>query len=195
MLFVPTQSTHQHRCRLPRSTSSGVATFRPACDYPVPALSWLHLGLVYLPSVPPPPTVVHWCPPEYAAYAPLSSCQRRTHKAPFFSGLHRLAVHDGSSGLGCFTVKCSQAGTQRIVDLLPHTGAPPLCEVPVNHLPRRQVAGQHPPGAATSQQVEDSIEDFSPLVLARTASRFGMRLAWGSSGESNSHSASLRSDG
>src|SRR6187402_3023163 len=103
---------------------------------------------------------------EGDASYPSPSLSRHSHKAPFFSCLHALAVHDGSTRITMSTIQHSQLGTESVVELLPHSSVAPCSEVLVDCLPGRKVMRQHAPGATSSEQVEYGIGYLSQLVLA-----------------------------
>jgi hypothetical protein len=169
MRALPTPLIYQNTCHLPRLASDDARNAHLlyllyACLEPAPV--WLHPGPVYPPSELLPPTVAPGYPPEGDAYVQLSSCLRRNREAPFFRSLDRLAIHAPSTRSFFSTVTHSQFGTQYVVDALPHSIGAPLCKVPVDHLPGRQISWQHSPGAASTQQVEYAIGYLSQFVLA-----------------------------
>ena len=52
------------------------------------------------------------------------------------------------------------------MDLWPQAGVSPGVEVIGDRLPRREVVGQHPPGAAGAGEVTDGVDDLSHRVSA-----------------------------
>ena len=76
-----------------------------------------------------------------------------------------MAVHHSRTWLLFSTISHSQLATQGIIDTLPYTSGSPLSEVPINHLPGRQVSGQHTPGAAAPQEVEYGVDYLSKLIF------------------------------
>jgi len=165
MLSLPTPLTAQHTCRLPRSASGDAhsALAGGICLAPTPA--WRHPDPVCQPSEPLLPRANLVCQPAGGACVHLPSCRRRSREAPFFRGLHRLAVHHSRTWLLFSTISHSQLATQGIIDTLPYTSGSPLSEVPINHLPGRQVSGQHTPGAAAPQEVEYGVDYLSKLIF------------------------------
>src|SRR5262249_42367341 len=94
------------------------------------------------------------------------------------SGLDRLAVDDGPAGGVLTVVQAADADAEDVVDLLPDTFVPPGVEVVGHGLPRGEVVGQHPPGAAASGQVEDGVDDLTAGVSA-VPPRLAGRLPFG----------------
>jgi hypothetical protein len=176
MLSQPTSLTHYHtvrRCHLPRRVSACAAIDHLLGVYLVPAPAWLRHGPVCWPSAPQLPTTTLVCLRGCDASSPSLSYRHRSLLAPLFRGLDRLAIQD-SSTRRLFSARLhSQLCTQRVVDALPHTRGSPLSEVPVDYLPGWQVSGHHPPGVATSQQVEYGVGYLSKLVLALTSCMLG----------------------
>src|SRR5438105_8037526 len=182
MPCVPIPPTDRHTCRLPRLASTDAGSAHPACACPGTAPMRHRPGPVCLPSVLLPLATG----PEYlradGAYVRSPSCLHRSPEAPFFRGLDALAVHLAvhSSGTWLFlsTITYSQLCTQRVVDLLPHAAGSPSGEVPVDHLPGRQVTRQHTPCTSRAQQVEYGISNLSQLVLALSTGVSGWREQW-----------------
>ena len=98
-----------------------------------------------------------------------------TSRPPFFGGLHRLAVNDGSTGTGCPTLGLSQVGKEGVVGPLPGPILTPGAEVMEDNAPRWQVVGQHPPRATGAQHVANGVYDLAPRVLHRPTAGFGRR--------------------
>jgi hypothetical protein len=92
--------------------------------------------------------------------------------APFSSSdagrLHRLAVNYPHARLGIPLEANPHPFAQRGVHPLPDPVQTPRAEVVVDGLPRREVVGQKPPGAAALQEVEDGVEDLAQAVQARS---------------------------
>src|SRR6516162_4051668 len=89
--------------------------------------------------------------------------------------LDRLAVDHGGAGRRLAVVHPPHVGPQDVVDLLPQAPVPPGVEVIGNGLPRREVVGEHPPGAAAAGQVEGGVDDLAQGVGAGPAGA-GARL-------------------
>src|SRR5215208_4615353 len=97
-------------------------------------------------------------------------------KAPLLSAdagsLHRLAVHDSSTGLRVSPELRPQAFTHRAVQPLPGAIQTPGSKVVEHRLPGRELARKHAPLAAGFQDVEDGIKDFARTVQPRTSTPF-----------------------
>ena len=130
-------------------------------------------GPVYRQGALPPPAAVPRYPPRCGACGPSPSCRRRNPEAPFFRGLHRLTVDDGRAGTGLATLGLAQLGVQGVMCPLPGAITTPSPEVVEHGAPRRQVMGQHPPGAPSAQHVADGVDDLPPGVGDRSAARSG----------------------
>src|SRR5438128_5105650 len=137
MLSLRTLPIYHRTCRLPKLARGDATIAHLLGAYPAKALSWLRPGLGYLPSEPLPPTTAPDCPPEYDACAHSPSCLHRSHEAPLFSGLHRLAIHASGTWLRLPTITHSQLGAQGIVGMLADPCASPLSKVPIDNLPGR----------------------------------------------------------
>ena len=107
--------------------------------------------------------------------------------------LGRLRIDYPSARPGVSTQSRSRALAQRRVEPLEGALDAPLPEPTVDGLPRREVAGQKPPGASALEQVEDGVQDFAgamylwtsppPLLWSREAGLevgpFGVRQVGG----------------
>src|SRR3954447_16533662 len=85
--------------------------------------------------------------------------------------LDRLAVHHPGGRVGGPAVEAAAVGPQRVVDGGPRPVLLPPAEVPVDGVPRREVAREHPPRAPGPQQVEHRRHDIPAVVLGRAAAR------------------------
>ena len=94
------------------------------------------LGPEHWPDAPPPPAATPGYPPQYAVFAPLPSCQRRSPLAPFFTTLYRLTIDDGCAGAGRAPLALSQTGMQRVIGALPGSVPTPGTEVVEDDTPR-----------------------------------------------------------
>src|SRR5262245_59848018 len=83
--------------------------------------------------------------------------------------LHRLAVDDAGAGGRLPPGQAPDLGPQGGMDLLPDPGVPPGVEVVGDGLPGREVARQHPPGAAAPGHVQDRVDDLPQGVGAGPA--------------------------
>jgi len=81
--------------------------------------------------------------------------------AAYAGGLHRLAIHAARTGPGIASETDPKPLSEGGVDPLPRPIDAPEAEVMVDGLPRRKVVGKKPPGAATTDDVEDGIEDLA----------------------------------
>src|SRR5260370_40202381 len=111
---------------------------------------WLRRGPGCWPHAPPRPTTCPSYPRRCAVSALLPSCQHRSREAPFFRGLHRLAVDDRGGRL-CFASRGEpDLIPEDIVDLLPGTIETKATIVVMDGSPWRQIMRQHAPrGTAT----------------------------------------------
>src|SRR5215207_4104005 len=82
----------------------------------------------------------------------------------FLGSLHALGVHDGYGGVGVLTDPLPLRRTKDREGPMPKATQAEPAEVVVDGRPRREVARQHPPGAAAPQDVEDSVEDVAQGV-------------------------------
>src|SRR5258708_5735210 len=64
---------------------------------------------------------------------------------------------------------------QHVVRMLPRAVQPPQSKVVVSGLPGRNLVRQQPPGAATSHDVEDGVQDLAQRMKPRTADTPGRR--------------------
>jgi hypothetical protein len=79
-------------------------------------------------------------------------------------GLDRLAVDTARTGLWSTPQPDAQALAQHQVDPFPGAVQAPLSKVVKDRLPGGQVAGQQPPGTATTHEIEDRVEDAAQRV-------------------------------
>ena len=169
----PTPPVCHHKPRRPRSLATG------GIDPPTAVIpTERRPGPECRPDAPPLPAAVPGYPLRCGVFAPLPSCQRRSLGAPFFSGLHRLAVDDGRTRCGLATLRLPQHDMQLVVGPPPSSVPTPSAEIMEGDTPRRQVMGEHPPGAAGAQHVTDGVYDLAPRILDRTPTRFGWGQQW-----------------
>ena len=164
----PTPPAYRRRPRRPRSTAAWGTG--PTAG---PAPTWRRPGLGCQRDGPPPPTAGPRCPPRCGACVLSLSCPRHSLWAPFFRGLHRLAVDDGRAGAGLTPLSLPQGGVQGAVGPLPGSIPAPGAEVMEDDAPGRQVVGQHPPRTSGAQHVADGVDDLPTGVGDRSAARFG----------------------
>ena len=86
------------------------------------------------------------------ACAQQPSCRHRSLWAPFFRGLHRLAVDDRGAGRSLVSLSLPNPGTQSRLNALPGPISA-LPKIPPNRPPGRQVMGRHAPGYAAAQHI------------------------------------------
>ena len=129
---------------------------------PVP-VSWHGAGIGYWRHEPPLPAAIPWCPPRCVVCVPLPSCPRRNPEAPFFRGLHRPAVNDGRAGRSLPSRRFPNPLPQGPFNPLPSAVIPPVAEVPPHRPPWWEVVGQHPPGDATTQHVQDAVDHLAQV--------------------------------
>src|SRR6266540_1775315 len=178
MLSQPTSPIHLCNRRLPKSASDGVESVRLRGEHLAPIPEWLHDDPVCWRNALPLPVVSLGCLQVDDACVHSLSCHHRSHEAPFFRGLHRLAVHDSSTRTALPPVQYSQLGTEGVVEGLPHSAAAPHPEILVDCLPGRQVVRQHTPGATGSEQVEYGVGYLTCLVLTFASCMFRRWEQW-----------------
>ena len=100
------------------------------------------------------------CPLRCGACVQQPVYRRHSLWAPFFRGLHRLAVDDGRAGRGFPSGGFPNPGTQGLPYPLPSPIISPLPKVPPDRAPRWQVVGHQPPGYAAPQHVQDAVDHF-----------------------------------
>src|SRR5262249_30092987 len=101
------------------------------------------------------------------------ACRRRSHAAPFFRRLDRLAVQNDGAGGGFSPGLSACLFASARMDLLPGAIHPPEPERVVGRLPGRNIMGHQPPDTATAEDREDGIHDFPSLPADRTAAWLG----------------------
>src|SRR5260221_8801151 len=82
--------------------------------------------------------------------------------------------------------------TPRGVDLLPDPSPFPLAKIQVDGTPVRQIMGQHPPGTATAQHIQNAHSRSLAAQFPRVVPSF---LTAGINGSRIAHSASVTSEG
>ena len=107
---------------------------------PVP-VSWHGAGSGCWQHEPPRPAAIPWYPPRCAACVRLPVCQRRNPEAPFFRGLHRLAIDDRRAGRSLSPSHFPNPDPQGFLNPFPGPVISPLPEVPPDRAPRWQVMG------------------------------------------------------
>jgi hypothetical protein len=75
--------------------------------------------------------------------------------------------------LPVFTSGDPDIAAEQVMHHLPGPILLPWAEVVIDHAPRRQVMGQHAPGAAAAQEREDGVQDLTLRVGFRSAAWFG----------------------
>ncbi len=166
----PTGPVSQHRPHQPKCALGGgngpVAAAAP---------TWPRLGPGYWQGAPPRPAAVPGCPAQYVACGPSLSCRRHNPAAPFFGGLHRLAVNNRPTGCRFPARRLTDPDMEGLMNLLPGFLPPPNPEVVVDQLPGRQVMRQETPSAAGAQHIPHGVDNLPAGVLGWTSSRFGRR--------------------
>src|SRR3954468_2114514 len=82
-----------------------------------------------------------------------------------FSGLHGLTVDHSGGGLR-FPARCRAVlFAQDLVYTLPFSVLAPFIKIIVYLLPGRKVVWHHPPGNATTEQIEASIDDATRVIV------------------------------
>ena len=121
------------------------------------------------------PYLIRGCPLRCVACVRLLFCPRHSRVAPFFSGLHRLAVDDGRAGCGLSACCFPNLGPQGLFYPLPCLVISPVAEVPSDRAPRWQVVRQQTPGTTGAQHVPDGIHHLPAGVLGGPATRLHRR--------------------
>src|ERR1044071_2401206 len=93
----------------------------------------------------------------------------------YFCRLDTLGVNDGGAGRGLAPKLSAQTTTQAVVNRFPNALQPPEAEVMINAFPFGGVLRQHLPRNAAANQIENRVQDFTHIQLARpsTGFRFG----------------------
>src|SRR4051812_23094996 len=89
-----------------------------------------------------------------------------------FTGAYRLTVHNRGTRVRISTGCLPHLFPQRVMDLLPDSGATPEPEIMIDRAPSRQIVGQQVPSAHTASHVENGVEDFAAAVFRRTTTGF-----------------------
>jgi hypothetical protein len=87
--------------------------------------------------------------------------------------LDRLAIENRGTRLGVASSLHAERLPQGRVNSLPHAYQPPTPKVMVHRLPRRQIVGHQPPGTATTQAIEDCMQDVMHRMAPRPAPCLG----------------------
>jgi hypothetical protein len=82
-------------------------------------------------------------------------------------GPHGLAADDGSRRLGLSSLSLTCESTKPVEGMPQRAVEPPTPEVREHRLPRRERGGQHAPGAAGANEVEDRLGHQAPGPLER----------------------------
>ena len=83
--------------------------------------------------------------------------------------LDRLRVHDARTGFSGASKLFTKVSSKLSVHLLEDPFLAPASKIVIHGSPRREIVRKHPPGAATSQEVEDRIDNLPQSILAGTA--------------------------
>jgi len=92
-----------------------------------------------------------------------------------FHSFDGLTVDAARTGSGIASFGLVHLGPQGLVDAFQGAILPPPTEIVVNGSPRGEVVGQHPPGTAAAQHIQEGIDDRPQVDGAGSASRFGGR--------------------
>ena len=82
---------------------------------------------------------------------------------------HRLAVDNPGARLRVTPDTCAELLTQDVVETLPRAVQTPEAKVVVGGLPRWELVRQQPPRAATSNDVEDGVQDLAQRMKPGSA--------------------------
>src|SRR5258707_5124439 len=82
---------------------------------------------------------------------------------------HRLAVDNPGARLRVTPNTRAELLTDHVVEMLPCTVQAPAAKLVVSGLPGRKLVRQQPPGATSSHDVEDGVQDLAQRMKPRTA--------------------------
>ncbi len=168
--FAPTPPACLRRLHQPRSASTG-ETDPPNASMP----TWPHRDPECWPDAPPLSTAILWCLLLCAAFFRTPLSEHHSHEAPFFSGLDRLAVYDGSTGTGIPPLSQTQPLTEHFMNPFHGPVSPPSAEVVEGGPPRGEVVREHSPCASGAQHITNSVHHLPARVFERAASWFRRR--------------------
>ena len=83
--------------------------------------------------------------------------------------LDRLGVNDARTGFSGASKPFTKVSSKLSVHLLEDPVLAPASKIVINGSPRRKIVRKHPPGTATSQDVEDRIDNLPQPILAGLA--------------------------
>jgi len=152
-----------NRCR-PTSTAKKL---EPPTE-PAAKATWPHHALGCWPHERRPALADPSYPPRYDVCGLSRSWLCRSLLAPFFRRLDALAVQYNSTGLNHAPGFEAHFCAQGIMQLFQRAVAPPAPVTRMNRAPIGKLAGQHSPLATGSQNVENRVDDATPLDLCWT---------------------------
>jgi hypothetical protein len=82
-----------------------------------------------------------------------------------------LAIDEARTGLPVFPGRHPDVAAEEVVHPLPGTVLLPAPKIMGDDLPRGEVVGQQAPGTATTQDIQDTIQDFPFRILLGSAPR------------------------
>ena len=83
--------------------------------------------------------------------------------------LDRLGVKDARAGFSGASKPFTKVSSKLSVHLLEDPVLAPASKIVIHGSPRRKIVRKHPPGTATSQDVEDRIDNLPQPILAGPA--------------------------
>ena len=83
--------------------------------------------------------------------------------------LDRLGVKDARTGFSGASKPFTKVSSKLSVHLLEDPVLAPASKIVIHGSPRRKIVRKHPPGTATSQDVEDRIDNLQQPILAGSA--------------------------
>jgi hypothetical protein len=86
-----------------------------------------------------------------------------------------LTIDAAGTRLALFAGRHTHIAAEQIVHALPGAVFPPAPKVLIDNLPGRKVVGQQAPRAATTEDIEDRIDDFTLRIFLGPPTGFG----WG----------------
>ena len=131
-----------------------------------------HRDLEYRPHARELPRSSRGYQPKYAVFCRLFSCPHRNRAAPLFGRLGALTVQDRGTGLRMTPFGSPCPFSQGVMNVVPGSIQTPVAKVGVNGFPGRQIMWHGVPLTASSQNVENPVDDLASHVVCGTAAAF-----------------------
>ena len=104
---------------------------------------------------------------------PLMFWAYRSRGPPFFGGLHGLTIDDPGTRLAPLPSGHADITAEQVMHQLPSPIVAPAPKILIDDLPGREIMGQQAPSTATTQDIEDGVQDFTFGLLLGAAPRLG----------------------